>query len=292
MNWIRIVVGIEDDPKIEDLADALKITLPHAVGLVVCTLGKFPAHAIDGDISRITDKKLERWSGWTGKAGAFATAFRDLFCTDGVVASWMRHNGAPIRKAEANAEYKRQERERKRSGGRGVRPDGTPDGTPPVTSPGGSNETNETNETNEEEEGAVAPSSAGLAAEFADEAHRAAYAGARRSARNPETFDAMLGSLANGMGAPRGKPLTWHQLGTAILHIQGQPVPPPLTPNVIAGYAAKVPHAPAAPTLSLFRGDLPGTIRDQGGTVVWHPGMPSDRPGDDEITANGWSVAA
>ncbi len=124
MNWIRIAVGMQDDPKMADLAEALKVRLPHAVGLVVCTLIQFPDHAIDGDLSRIPASTLERWAGWHGKAGAYSTAFRAVLCTNGVVAAWEKHNGAPIRRSISNAEYKRQERERRHAVSADVMPDG------------------------------------------------------------------------------------------------------------------------------------------------------------------------
>jgi hypothetical protein len=141
MNWIRIAVGIQDDPKLAALAERLNVKLPHAVGLTVCVLVQFPDHALDGDIRTIPATTLERWAGWTGKAGHFDSAFRTVFCTGGVVSSWLKHNGTPIRRAIKNADDKRAERERRRA----VSADGGDDGAPD----GGSNETNETNETNE-----------------------------------------------------------------------------------------------------------------------------------------------
>lgn len=114
MNWIRVAVGIKDDPKLSELADRLNVQLAHAVGHVVCTLLQFPDHALSGDISRISPATLERWAGWSGPKGKYDAAFRAVFCVEGVVPSWMKHNGAPIRKSLADVEYRRDERARQR----------------------------------------------------------------------------------------------------------------------------------------------------------------------------------
>jgi hypothetical protein len=293
MKWIRVDVGIAADPKLDVLSEALGVRLAEAIGLVVSVLCQFPDHARDGNIKSLPESTIEKWAGWRGKRGAFATAFRDTFCTDGVVSGWQKHNGSAVEKSDKDtrrqAEYRARKAEQPRETPPHVTRDNTRDNARDILRDG-----TERNVKEEERgrETAAPPPPSGLSAEFADPGHRDAYLGARRSARNPDTFDAMLGSLASGMGAPRGQPLTWHQLGTAILQILGQPTPPPLSANVLGGYAAKVPAAPITPTISLFRDDLPGTIRDATGRVVWHPGQPAPRPSDDEISGNGWSVAA
>jgi uncharacterized protein YdaU (DUF1376 family) len=135
---------------------------------------------------------------------------------------------------------------------------------------------------------AAAP--AGHAERFADSRHRESYAAIRRSHRFPDQLDAMVAGLAEGLGAPRGRPLTWHQLGQGLLDLRAQQRD--VTTFSLGAFAAKVPLEPVKPALELVRDDLPGTIRDTAGAVVWHPGMPADRPSDDDIAANGWSVAA
>lgn len=295
MKWIRIDVGIAADPKLDVLSEALGVRQAEAIGLVVSVLCQFPDHARDGNIKSLPESTIEKWAGWRGKRGAFATAFRDTFCTDGVVSGWHKHNGSAVEKSDKDTRRQAEYRARKAEQSR--------DNPPPVTRDNTRDKTRDIlrdvtgRDVKEEERGretaAPPPSSAGLSAEFVDPSHREAYLGARRSARNPETFDAMLGSLADGMGAPRGKPLSWHQIGTAILQIAGQPAPPPLSANVIGGYAAKVPAEPVKPTLTLMPADEPGTVRDEKGKIVWTPGdPPMYQPTLEQITANGWSVAA
>jgi hypothetical protein len=114
MNWIRIDAGIASDPKLHTLAESLKVTVPHAVGLVVGVLTRMPAHARDGNLSGITDGALEQWAGWTGKPrGGFSRAFRATFCdTDGVVTAWEKYNGAAIRSSDRNREKQQRHRDR------------------------------------------------------------------------------------------------------------------------------------------------------------------------------------
>ena len=79
VNWIRIAVGIGDDPDIYLLAERLNVSPHEAIGLVVLLLVRFPEHAETGDLSNIPDALLERWAGWTGERGAFAQAVRAIF---------------------------------------------------------------------------------------------------------------------------------------------------------------------------------------------------------------------
>ena len=114
MNWIRIAVGIMDDPKVQQLADALSVKLPHAAGLLVGVLVQMPDHAADGDLSGISASTVERWAGWHGKAGAFDKHFRLILCTGNTVSQWEKHNGAAIRDAARNAKNAKAYRERQR----------------------------------------------------------------------------------------------------------------------------------------------------------------------------------
>lgn len=114
MNWIRIDKGMPADPKLDAMAERLKVRTAEAMGLVVSVLCQFPDHCRSGDIGALPDKTLEKWAGWHGKAGAFAAVFRSVFCTEaGVVSGWDKHNGSPQRQAEYDR--KRKEEERKRS---------------------------------------------------------------------------------------------------------------------------------------------------------------------------------
>lgn len=114
MHWIRISVTIGDDPDIYTLAHHLGIRPAEAVGLLVMTLVKFPAHAPDGNLKDIPDALIERWAGWTGEPGQYAGLMRALFLNEsGIWESWERHNGQPLREAEASRERARKYREQK-----------------------------------------------------------------------------------------------------------------------------------------------------------------------------------
>jgi hypothetical protein len=111
MNWIRIAVAIGDDPDIHDLADALNVPVSQAVGLVVCTLAKFPEHAPDGNLAQLRASLVERWAGWDGERGRFDAELRRIFLKDGVWTSWEKHNGRALQKLERDRERLRTRRE-------------------------------------------------------------------------------------------------------------------------------------------------------------------------------------
>ncbi len=111
MNWIRICVGIADDPTVGAIADACDIPLAEAVGCVVSVLCKLPSHAEDGGLSAIPDRTLEKWANWEHERGAFAKAFRSTMCDEaGVVKAWDHYNGAAIREAKASRDRMRETR--------------------------------------------------------------------------------------------------------------------------------------------------------------------------------------
>lgn len=89
-----------------------------------------------------------------------------------------------------------------------------------------------------------ASASAGLSAQFTDDHHRAAYLGFRRGQRHPESFDALVAGMLNGQSAPGGKPLTAHQIGTALLDMRAAGVL--MNANTLRGFARKVPTTPVA----------------------------------------------
>lgn len=113
MNWIRVAVAIGDDPDIHRLADALGCRVAEAVGLVVCTLAKFPEHAPDGNVAQVPPSLIERWAGWDGERGVFDRHLRAIFLTEGVWVSWEKHNGKPLEKAGRDRERLRLQREQK-----------------------------------------------------------------------------------------------------------------------------------------------------------------------------------
>ena len=122
ISWVRVSTKIADDPSVARIAAELRVKMPHAVGLVVAVLCQLPDHAKDGQLAQVPDSLIERWAGWDGKAGRFATSFRRELCdAEGTVRSWERYNGAPIREAEADLQRKRESR-RTRAGASGERP--------------------------------------------------------------------------------------------------------------------------------------------------------------------------
>lgn len=136
-----------------------------------------------------------------------------------------------------------------------------------------------------------AAAAAPLAGQFVDHRHRAAYEAAHRAHRFPSSLDDLLVGLTKGQGAPRGKPLTWHQLGQAILDLRV--AQRDVSSVGLGAFAANVPAAPVTPTLTLIPKDEPNTVRDEHGKLIWDPGAPIwERPTEEEIAARGWSVAS
>lgn len=89
MSDMFLAPSLTKDPAFSQLATALGITAPHAVGLVVGVLGEVTMHIARGNLANVSDAQLESWVDWTGTPGDFATHFRRLFCgTDGVLLGW------------------------------------------------------------------------------------------------------------------------------------------------------------------------------------------------------------
>lgn len=114
LNWIRVAVAIADDPDVHRLADALGCRVAEAVGLVVCTLAKFPEHAPDGNLAAIPATLVERWAGWEGEKGVYDAALRATFLNpQGIWEAWEKHNGKALTKLERDRERLRLQREQK-----------------------------------------------------------------------------------------------------------------------------------------------------------------------------------
>lgn len=112
VNWIRVAVGIADDPDVHRLAETLGVRVAEAVGLLVGCLARFPEHAPEGDLRRVPATLVERWAGWEGERGVFDAALRETFLNaDGVWESWNKHNGTALKKLERDRERLRQQRE-------------------------------------------------------------------------------------------------------------------------------------------------------------------------------------
>jgi hypothetical protein len=297
MNWIKMAVSMKGDPSVHGIAkDCCKHDIAKAIGHLQCFFAELPAHARDGDLSTVDAMTVEQWALWSGKRGAFNEAVRKHLCEGGRLRSWEKYNGAAIRENDAARERMRLKREAEREEKNEPSPPErkgkrSPERSPNVPRTFPSDGTGRDVTAADAAVGAAAAATPdGLAERFVDARHREAYSAIRRSHRFPDQLDAMVAGLAEGLGAPRGRPLTWHQLGQGLLDLRAQQRD--VTTFSLGAFAAKVPIEPVKPALELVRDDLPGTIRDTAGDVVWHPGMPADRPSDDDIAANGWSVAA
>jgi hypothetical protein len=108
MTWIRVDHEALRDDKIGKLADALDVPLPYAFGLAVAVWCGMSIHAPDGLLSEIADRSLESWSGWEGKRGKFAPAFRELYQReDGHLSGWQERQGKLIERAAKDRERHR-----------------------------------------------------------------------------------------------------------------------------------------------------------------------------------------
>jgi len=72
--WIQVDDGIRDHDKIYNLADTLKITDAHAVGLMVCLWTWAVTSAPDGDITNFPVRAIARAAGWDKKPEVFYAA--------------------------------------------------------------------------------------------------------------------------------------------------------------------------------------------------------------------------
>ena len=114
MTWIRVDVSIPEDQTVHSLADQLGVRPNEAIGLLVSMRGKFPAHARSGDLSQVPDTLVEKWAGWHGKAGRFASALRALVLNDhGVDEGWLRTNAAMLKATDAAADRMARLREKR-----------------------------------------------------------------------------------------------------------------------------------------------------------------------------------
>lgn len=90
VKWLKIPIGLPEDPRCDELASILGIDKPHHL-LLDLWLWVARYHQ-DGDLSSIRDATLERRAGWTGEAGAFVEAMTTVgFLDEGrnVLAEWV-----------------------------------------------------------------------------------------------------------------------------------------------------------------------------------------------------------
>lgn len=113
MEWVAIDVHIAGDAVTHRLAEAFRLRVPEAAGLLTLAFAGMAQHAQDGELADITDSQIESWVMWHGRRGAFAAFFRAQLCDEhGCVRAWEKYNGRSIRRAEAAKVRTRQWRER------------------------------------------------------------------------------------------------------------------------------------------------------------------------------------
>jgi hypothetical protein len=111
--WIRVHANLHAKPVVSRAIEALGVKAPEAIGLLVTFWGAVSQHAPNGDVSGASDVTLERWAGWTRKAGRFAAFIREQHTINGRVREWDEYHGVLEAKREKERERKRLERERK-----------------------------------------------------------------------------------------------------------------------------------------------------------------------------------
>ena len=72
--WIQVDAGIKEHDKIFNLADTLKITDAHAVGLMVCLWTWAVTSAPDGDVTNFPPRAIAKAAGWDKKPDDFMQA--------------------------------------------------------------------------------------------------------------------------------------------------------------------------------------------------------------------------
>jgi hypothetical protein len=77
MAWIQVEDSIREHDKIYNLADSLKITNAHAVGLMVCLWTWAATAAPDGDVTNFPPRAIAQAAGWEKGGAKGAKAFYD-----------------------------------------------------------------------------------------------------------------------------------------------------------------------------------------------------------------------
>jgi hypothetical protein len=98
--WIRIDVGMPDDPKVHAIAQALAVEIPTAIGLLSSVFCRMAQHATNGDLDKVSDFTLEHWAVWRGQPGKFAAEFQARFMEGHQVKGWLDRQGKLLEIAE------------------------------------------------------------------------------------------------------------------------------------------------------------------------------------------------
>lgn len=87
-----------------------------AIGFLVELWGNIAEHTADGSIAALPDAQLEQWAGWDGTPGQFAAWLRaaHLDTSTGKCREWDECAGALQTRRQADAERKRNQREREK----------------------------------------------------------------------------------------------------------------------------------------------------------------------------------
>lgn len=111
--WIRVHARLIDRPLVAKLATALKSDPYKVMGHLITFWGSASANAGNGRVGDLPDELLERWSGWTGKRGAFAGALRAHHIDeDGRVKEWDDYQGTLETRRAIDRDRQRKWRER------------------------------------------------------------------------------------------------------------------------------------------------------------------------------------
>jgi hypothetical protein len=115
MDWVAIDVHIAGNAVTHRLAEAFRLRVAEAAGLLTLTYAGMAEHAMDGNLADVTNSQIEARAHWHGKRGALAQFVRANLCDEsGTVNEWEEYNGANMREAEASRERSKRWREAKR----------------------------------------------------------------------------------------------------------------------------------------------------------------------------------
>lgn len=245
MNWIRIATKMKSDPRMGAIAAACKVRVPEAVGLVCCVLMEFPDHARDGDVGAVDDVVVEQWAGWNGKVGTFGAAFRQFLCDEsGVVRAWEKHNGAALRRLEADLERKRRAKVERdsaripqefRRNDRGMSPDFHPSSAVDET------RRDVTTKDTLDDDGFPCPSSSGLRAVLPMVAASGHDALAKLFANtaDADVWAGIIRGMASGLSMDGNRPVSPERLASAVEDYvaQGHHVNP--NPSLFRGFVKR-----------------------------------------------------
>lgn len=107
-DWIKVRVGLIDDPDVYVMSDLLSLEVPTIVGHLLTFWGWMDRHSVDGEGIKLTDSAIDNRIGVPG----FSAALREVGWLDGdpmalFIPHWDRHNSASAKARSLEAEAKR-----------------------------------------------------------------------------------------------------------------------------------------------------------------------------------------